>query len=130
MSFTNIVKYIKNLFNNDKKLKPLQFTVIIKNIKLNSKVLRHCAKNDWDAEYFDGLEYSGYYCYTKTNKNYTLAQHKDWCLKELQARYNVPDGLMTDCDCEVYLNYATIEDWKSYCNNDRFDLKTVDKRIF
>jgi hypothetical protein len=38
MSFSSILKYIKNLFNNDKKLKPLTFNVNIKNIKLDSEV--------------------------------------------------------------------------------------------
>lgn len=130
MSFNSILKYIKNLFNNDKKLKLLQFNVIIKNIKLDSKVLKRYTEYEWNTESFDGFEYSGFYSYTKSNKNYTLAQHKDWCLKEFKARYNVPDGLIIDCDCEVYLNYTTNNDWKVFCDNDNYDLKTIDKRVF
>jgi hypothetical protein len=130
MSFSSILKYIKNLFNNDKKLKPLTFNVNIKNIKLDSEVLKRYANDGWDAEFLTAFEYSGYFCYNKTNKNYTLAQHKDWCLNEFKARYKVPDGLIIDCDCEVYLNYTTNGDWKAYCNDDDYELKTFDKKVF
>jgi hypothetical protein len=130
MSFSSILKYIKNLFNNDKKLKPLTFNVNIKNIKLDSEVLKRYVEDGWTVDSFDEFEYSGYFCYTRSNKNYTLAQHKDWCLNEFKARYKVPDGLIIDCDCEVYLNYTTNGEWKAYCNDDDYELKTFDKKVF
>ncbi len=130
MSFTSILKYIKNLFNTDKNLKPLLFIVNIKNIKLDSTVLNRYTKCEWDIDSFDEFEYSGYFSYSKSNKNYTLAQHKDRCLKELQARYNVPDGLIIDCDCEVYLNCITNEDFKAYCDNNDIEPKTINKKVF
>lgn len=130
MSFNSVLKYIKNLFNTDNKLKPLTFNVTIKNIKLDSELLKRYVDDGQDANSFDEFEYSGYYFYNKTNKNYTLAQHKDWCLKELQARYKVPDGLIIDCDCEVYLCYTTNREWKAYCNVDDYELKTINKKVF
>jgi hypothetical protein len=131
MSFKSILKYIKNLFNTDNKLKPLTFTIIIKNIKIDPKVLKRYSEDEVEADFLTEFEYHGYFAYSKSNKNKTLAQHKEWGLKEFQARYSVPDGLITDCDCEVYLNYATIKDWKAYCNDEiELPLKTIDKRIF
>jgi hypothetical protein len=134
MSFKNILKYIKNLFNTDNKLKPLTFTVIIKNIKIDPKVLKRYDKDEWKAEadFLTDFEYTGYFSYSKSNKNKTAAQLKDWCLNEFKARYSVPDGLIIDWDCEVYLNYATLKDWKAYCDNNDIELplKTIDKRIF
>jgi hypothetical protein len=135
MSFKSILKYIKNLFNTDKNtdknLKPLLFIVNIKNIKLDSKVLKQYAEDGWSAKLFYKFKYSGYCYYNRPHKNYTLAQHKDWCLKELQARYKVPNGLIIDCDCEVYLSYITNEDFKAYCDNKlKPPFKTIDKRVF
>jgi hypothetical protein len=131
MSFKSILKYIKNLFNTDNKLKPLTFTVIIKNIKIDPKVLKRYGEDEVEADFLTEFEYHGYFAYSKSNKNKTLAQHKDWCLNEFKARYKVPDGLITDCDCEVYLNYATIKDWKAYCNDEiELPLPTIDKRVF
>lgn len=136
MNFNSILNYIKNLFNNDKMLKPLTFMVIIKNIKIDPKVLKRYDEDEWKAEadFLTDFEYKGYFSYSKSNKNKTAAQLKDWCLKEFKARYSVPDGLIIDYDCEIYLNYATLKDWKAYCYNNNNDielpLKTIDKRIF
>jgi hypothetical protein len=133
MNFNSILTYIKNLFNIDTKLKPLLFIVNIKNIKIDPEVLNRYTEYGVDVNAFDEFEhyeYKGFYNYTKSNKNYTLAQHKDWCLNEFKARYKVPDGLIIDCDCEVYLSYATLKDWKAYCNDDDYELKTFDKKVF